>query len=198
MWRNERGGITLEAAIILPFLMVFVLTFIAFIRIQSAHMALQSTVSESTKFVAGHMYPVKLLLDGTADTAAGQWVSKIQDAKSQLQTAAEFTTDFAGLLPEPIGQFMEQFTTALNEGTEEVTHSVKNQLFQPLLNQFAENYALDTDRLELKKVTLPDLSGVGETHFGLEASYKVKLPIPFLTKEITIYKAAEEAVWIGE
>ncbi|MFD2673055.1 TadE/TadG family type IV pilus assembly protein [Marinicrinis sediminis] len=194
-WKREEGGITLEAAIVLPFLMMFVLAMISMIRIQSAHMALQTAVSETTKVISTHMYPVKLLYDQGMNTGIGQ---AITGAREQLQTASEFTDAYAGLLPDPLPQMLDAFSKEIGSQGGKMIDQAKMAAMKPILAVFAEDVEMDSERLQVTEVTLPNLQQPGQAYFGVEASYVVKLPIPFYEKELTITKRAKERVWIGE
>lgn len=195
---NEYGGLTLEAALVFPFMILFVMTMISFIRIQSAHMALQSAVSETTKLVSVHMYPVKEMVDAGMETKAGRWVKTIQTAREQLETLDDFSEQYVGLLPDPLGELLQVFSEEVVSGIDHKGDELKNQAMQPIFHTLADHFDLDTTRLKVEKVILPSLDDAGDAYFGIEASYRVKLFIPFYDKEVTIRNKAKERVWIGE
>ncbi len=64
--RKEDGSITLEAAMILPFFLFFIIFLSMIIRLAVADMALYKAASETTETVVAYAYPVKVAKDGAA------------------------------------------------------------------------------------------------------------------------------------
>jgi predicted membrane-bound dolichyl-phosphate-mannose-protein mannosyltransferase len=64
---NEDGSITLEAALIVPVFMFFILFLIIIIQIAVAEIALQRAASQTTEYVATHVYPVHLVKNHITD-----------------------------------------------------------------------------------------------------------------------------------
>lgn len=57
---SEQGSMVVEAALVLPMFMFFVIFLIYIVQMTLISTALQSTVSDTVKIVAAHMYPVSL------------------------------------------------------------------------------------------------------------------------------------------
>lgn len=58
--RKDNGSITLEAAMILPFFMLFIIFLATIIRIAIADMALYKAASETTEVIVAYSYPVEV------------------------------------------------------------------------------------------------------------------------------------------
>lgn len=77
--RDPRGSITVEAALVLPLFLAFILFLIMMVRITVVDVALNKAASELTKQVSTHMYPVVLSYDYIRSTSTGGTVFKFVD-----------------------------------------------------------------------------------------------------------------------
>ncbi|MFD0681727.1 MULTISPECIES: TadE/TadG family type IV pilus assembly protein [unclassified Paenibacillus] len=108
--RNQEGGIVLEAALVLPLFLSFVLMLIAFIQISLTEMALQSAVSETTKVLAVNMYPVDLLYAGAKSqwnqSSVNGWIDlalgKIYSVKQGAVNTEQFIDEYERWIPDPV------------------------------------------------------------------------------------------------
>jgi hypothetical protein len=216
---KEEGGIVLEAAIVLPLFLAFILFLVGFIQLSLAEMALQSAVSDTTKVIAANMYPLDLLVQ----EAKGKWeqsspkglidqtLNRIDTVKQKAVQAEEFIEEYERWIPEPLVQLMgweknqrEELEALAQAGTEETKQQIK-AFYQPLLNSalkpmvvlYANKTRLKPDKLKVTKVILPDFNNKAEAFIGIEAQYEVPLTIPFFKKKIVIRKHAYEHAWVG-
>ncbi|HEY0828978.1 MAG TPA: TadE family protein [Bacilli bacterium] len=177
--RKDSGSIALEAALIMPLFLVFVLSLITLIKISIIDIALSSAVSETTKQIAAHMYPVDLLY---------------QDYEH-----------YSFLIPPPLLEVAKWELYQRNSIEDSLNHKYNqalNRVFKPLLNYFVDVNSgdikkLNSSQLTIEKVTLPNLSNRSRAIFGIEAKYQLTLPIPFFRKIIYIRKRSLERVWVG-
>ncbi|WP_256865243.1 TadE/TadG family type IV pilus assembly protein [Paenibacillus sp. 32352] len=219
-WRDDQeGGIVLEAALVLPLFLSFILVLIAFIQISLAEMALQSAVTDTTKVVAANMYPVDLLYQQARSkwnqSAASGWIDKvvgqIESAKQKAVDAEQFIEDYERWIPDPVVQLVEWEKT-YREHLENLgnakTEEAKKQLeeaYKPLLSKavtplvahYANPARIKKDRLKVTKVILPDLEHKENAFVGIEAQYEVPLSIPFFKKTVIVRKQAFERAWVG-
>ncbi|PZE21815.1 TadE/TadG family type IV pilus assembly protein [Paenibacillus xerothermodurans] len=217
--RDDEGGIVLEAALVLPLFLSFILMLIAFIQISLAEMALQSAVSETTKVLAVNMYPVDLLYAQAKNqwdqSAVSVWLDQaIGRVKAVNQTAADteqFVQDYEQWIPEPLVKVMgwekthrQQLEALSQSGTEEAKKQVRdayqpilNSTFAPLVGVYANKTRLNMDRLKVTNVILPDLNNTEEAFVGVEAQYELPLHVPFFRKTVIIRKKAYERAWVG-
>jgi hypothetical protein len=217
--RNEEGGIVLEASIVLPMFLSFILMLIAFIQVSLAELALQSAVSESTKVIAVNMYPVDLLYQEARgrwdNSSANDWINqalgRIKSVKQKAIDGEEFVDEYERWIPTPIVKLMEWERTQRNE-LEELTHAGSEEarkkiegVYKPLLNSamtpvvwmYANKTRLKQERMKVTEVILPDLDHKENAFIGIEAQYDVHLSVPFFRKVIVIRKHAYEHAWVG-
>jgi len=151
---NEKGSITLEAALVLPLFLAFVLCLITIIRLTIVQMSLQNATSEMTKQVATHVYPVSLAYDTFQDSALGKAIRETY----KLATSSEARMDKANdlidqqvdkIITDPITDGLKQ--TMEEEGidssiSEMVANFVKDNLLSAAsdeLKQTVKEQALD-------------------------------------------------------
>jgi hypothetical protein len=213
---NQSGSIVVEASIILPLFIGFVMILNCFIQATIIQTALQTAVSESNKQIATHMYPVKLLYaeakEKAVNSRTGVIIQQVLDQIAQARSKVTASEDFAGLyasyIPEPIVLILEwekkkrEFYE--DQGQNKAQQTI-DQIFTPLLNkaftklvlQFADTSILQAARFNVVEVKLPDLEGNGDKLFSIEAQYDYHLPIPFFHKTISLRKRATERIWVG-
>lgn len=215
--KQNDGSVTLEGMIALPAFLAFVIALNCLIQVSITELALQSAVSETTKQIAAYVYPVRLLYGEAKHKLAGSkpgiW---LQDMIDRVQTVRTKATDLEDLaktyeryIPEPILQWIEWEKTRREQleqsGRSAVEQTVKRTVdpllckaFQPIVVHFSDTRALKPERLEVETVTVPSLEPDGDSFVGIEATYDLKLPIPFWSRTVTIRKKAYERAWVGE
>src|SRR5690554_6513253 len=58
--KSEDGSLTLEAAMVMPFFLLFVVFLATIIRVSVADMALRTAVNDTAEIIAAHVYPATL------------------------------------------------------------------------------------------------------------------------------------------
>lgn len=204
--RRSEGSITVEAALVLPVFLFFVLFLMNFIYSSIVSMALGTAVSETVKMVSANMYPVALSYEKFSQT---EMHGKIEGAYGRIVKAREKYLDieqtvvnYAELLPSPIGDFVKLIKEK-REGFEddmagELSERIGTPIFRPLLAQFVDDRLIDPDRMTVSRVTLPNLKNRQNAYFGLEVSYRLPLRIPFLNRDWIVSEKAYERTWVGD
>jgi hypothetical protein len=202
----------LEASLILPFFMSFVLVLNSFIQVSLAQFALQTAVSETNKQLASHMYPVKLMYLEAKSLAEGskagliiqRVLEQVEQARSKVTNSEDFAERYASYIPEPIvvwiecekkkRELLEQHgqDTALK-----LLNPILNEAFTKLVLQFADTALLRPAQLHVVYVKLPDLEASTDAYIEIEAQYDQKLPIPFFHRTFSLRKRAVERIWVG-
>jgi hypothetical protein len=215
--RHEQdGGIVLEAALILPLFLAFVVGLVACIQIAIVEMTLQSGVSEATKTIAGQLYPVRLLVQeaqsryeqSSAAELFNTAISHVQTARNHVLNSEEFADEYAAYIPDSVLELVrwEQEKRELGEdmGQEKLDSLYESQIkprvlsaFTPIVYAFCNSSSLGRSGFEVTSVTLPSMEQGGDAFFGIEAEYTYRLPIPFMSQTIVIKKRAYERAWIG-
>ncbi|TDF99590.1 TadE/TadG family type IV pilus assembly protein [Paenibacillus piri] len=217
--RDQEGGIVMEAALVLPMFLSFVLMLIVFIQISLTEMALQSAVSETTKVLAVHMYPVDLLYAQAKSkwdqSAANGWIEqakgKIEAVQQKAVNAEQFVEDYERWIPDPVVKLIgweqkerEQLEALAQAETEEAKERVKaaytpvlNSAFAPIVAMHANPSRIKKERLKVTRVTFPDLNHKEHAFMSIEAEYELPLHVPFFKKTVFIRKQAFERAWVG-
>ncbi len=198
--KRESGSITLEASLIMPIFLSFLLLLITFIRISIVDMALTNTVSEATKQIATHMYPIELAYDKWSQTKAGEAVNdtlnKVEETRNKIIDIEDFIESYNNLLPREIRDLLtirEQFENKMIDMHDQVLSTV----FQPIVDHYVDSWIIQLEHFQVIKVTLPNLKEKEPAYFGIEARYDMPLNIPFIDKTLSFKKQAYERVWIG-
>jgi hypothetical protein len=207
--KNQEGSIVLEAAVVLPFFLAFVLALIMLIQITVIEIKLQSAVSDTTKVVAAHMYPVGLLTDEARQTEVVKKLESAYDSSTEVWSQTKDYSTYVdkipeGMLPESIRNYLtiHDDLTAIEDQTQEKIHEAKmkaaNTIVLPVIKQFIEDdSSINSNQVHLSDVDIPSFRDRDKAYLGLELSYDLKLFIPFFEKEVTLTKKAYERVWVG-
>ncbi|MCR8641360.1 pilus assembly protein [Paenibacillus sp. N1-5-1-14] len=208
-WRNflykQSGGITLEAAVVLPIFICCLLALITMVRLASVDMALQAAASETTKVVATHMYPVDLLVNEAMNQLhINTILENANIAKEKLTQAEEFVDDYAAYIPAPIISLIKLQKEARDAAADRVgeeydkfMENVINPAMKPVVWLFADQNMLHNERLFVKGVNLPSLIDRNKAFLGIELEYHFPIHLPFFKREIIIRKKAYERIWVG-
>ncbi|MFS1512614.1 TadE family protein [Chengkuizengella sp. SCS-71B] len=173
MLKQNRGSLVLEASIVLPIFISVFLALISFLQIALAEMALHQAVNEATKMTATHVYPVYIL--------------------NNNQSIQTFQNDMTNMIPEEMNLLVELQKDNINN----ITNEILNVIFLPYLLLFIDEDILQKDQIQVIKVILPNLQNKQNAYFSIEASYSMKLLLPFIEREVMIQKKSLERVWIG-
>jgi hypothetical protein len=215
-YSEQKGGIMLEAALILPFFLAFVVGLVICIQIACLEMALQAGVSEATKSIAGQLYPVRLLVQeakvkfeqsGPAEIINSA-INHVQSAREQVSNAESLADEYAAYIPEPLLELVKWEKEKRQQGEEFVTEEkdelyeqqVKpriNAAFTPIVYAFCDHLTVQRSNFKVITVTLPSLYNDGDAYFGIEAEISYRLPVPFLSQTILLKKRAFERAWVG-
>lgn len=215
-YREQKGGIVLEAALILPFFLAFVVGLIICIQIACLEMALQAGVSEATKSIAGQLYPVRLLVQeakvkfeqsGSAEIMNSA-IDHVQSAREQVANTESLADEYAAYIPQTLLELVKWEKEKRLQGEEFVTDEKENlyeqqvkprlqAAFTPIVYAFCDHSTVMRDNFKVISVTLPSLYNDGDAYFGLEAEISYRLPIPFISHTIILKKRAYERAWVG-
>ncbi|MFD7524727.1 hypothetical protein [Paenibacillus chitinolyticus] len=206
--KNEQGGMVLEAALILPMFVGFIVALIVCIQIAVADMALRSAVSESTKVLAAGLYPAEVLykqgkeaFDQSTLASGGQHVmDTLQNLREQAAQAGEFIDSVEAYLPDPVVgllSWVRQAGESGVDGAKEAASSALRDAMKPVVYSFADKRILKKDRFRISGVTLPSLTNRERAYLGFEVTYDFPLAVPFFNRTLVLKKKALERVWLG-
>ncbi len=191
---SEQGSIVLEAAIVVPIIMLTLLAFIIFISLYTVQMALHATASQAVRQVAAHVYPIELAL--RQDTPhAGEPNESVSEPSKWREIAAEA----AEWMPDPSGALMSSALRGDWRPTQNMAATlIGRSIIEPLLRNYASSSVLNTERIRLEYVTLPDLQNKKDTRIGIAIQYEFPLKLPLVNKPLFLKAEAFERVWISD
>lgn len=215
-WTKEQGGsITLEAALVLPFFLAFLLLLIAFIRVSLAEMALQSAVSESAKVIAANMYPVELLYrqgqtqwqNSQASVWLGNVVAQLETTRQTVINSEQFVEDYSRWIPEPMVRLVawekerrERLEALGSSAKDETKKKVEQKVAEaatPIVASFADMGSLERRKFKVTSLQFPSFDDREKAFVAIEAQYEYTFAVPFFKKTVVLRKRAQERAWIG-
>jgi hypothetical protein len=214
--RDCEGGAAVEAAVTLPFFLLFVLALHSLLQISIAGTALQKSLADTTQTIADNVYPVELLYIEAKSQALQSKpaqllqgiASKIMSARSVVTSAEELVDQYAAFVPDALLELVkleqtkrEQLEAAgqeqLTEALDKSISPIVNKAFEKLVMQSDNAKRLKGERIKVVKVVLPEMGNHDKAYIGIEAEYEFSLPVPFIRKTVVIGRTSYERTWVG-
>jgi len=199
-FREEKASIVLEAAIVMPVLMLLLLALIVFIHLNAVQLALHASAMQTVRVAAAHWYPV--------DQALKQLAKQPEHTPAPLDTAAasgggeqwrELASTAAKWLPDPSGTLL---SSALKGDWQPAINMAATELgrfaVEPLVRQHADARFLQADRIVLEQLSIPDFKNKQQAELGVTISYQYPIKVPLLQLPIILHAGATERVWIPD
>ncbi|WP_161601611.1 TadE/TadG family type IV pilus assembly protein [Paenibacillus luteus] len=192
--KNEQGSIVVEAALVMPMIIIVLLVFVTLIRLCAVQMALHSAASQTVRQAAAHIHPIELAWQQVAASPSAPGPNE-----HVLPPWSEIAADAAEWLPSPIGNLVSSalrgdFRPLQNMAATEVGRGI----VEPLLRETADAAIVDKERLSLGWLSLPDLDKADEPYLTIAVEYDFPLKLPFFNKPIILKEQASERVWISD
>ncbi|WP_058305881.1 TadE/TadG family type IV pilus assembly protein [Gracilibacillus massiliensis] len=194
LFKQEDGSITLEAAIFMPFFILFLVFLIYMVKFSLIDIAVNRATSETAKQIATQIYPAKVLVDEVHTLA------KSNEKYSELEAG----------VAENIDLIETSVTETLGEDT---YNDIKAKVGQPLdeagaaaLTTVVRNYLqledqrniVESENVKVTEAKLPNVfTSGGSEYVELTTQYELDLPIPFIKETFIIEKRAKERAWVG-
>ncbi|NQX64669.1 pilus assembly protein [Paenibacillus alba] len=215
-YKEQQGGIVLEASFVLPFFLAFVVGLVVCIQIAVLELALQAGVSEATKSIAGQLYPVQLLVQEAKSKLAQSRpvemltgvIERVQSARTQVTNAENLADEYAAYIPEPLLELIrwekekrelseDKGAEALDEFYDVHIKSRMQTVFTPIVYAFCDERTVPKDTFKVTSITLPSMENGRNAILSIEAQITYKLPLPFISQRIILKKRAYERAWVG-
>jgi hypothetical protein len=212
---KEEGSMVVEAAMVLPIFLLFVLFLISIVQMTLYSTALQSTASDTVKSISTHMYPAALAVqkwgkDGEAndvtenDTTdvSGEGAQSTSNWSIPRLSITDWGSSYAMSLPKPLNEWvmsaLEKGEGPLQKLQAETSESVLDIAIKPLLKPHLSSDLLEYDRIHVSNIIVPELKKGARPYFGLVVSYELPMRVPFLNQKIVLEASAVERLWIGD
>jgi hypothetical protein len=197
--RHERGSITLEAAIAVPLLLMFIVALSAFIRLCMMEAGLRSAVNQAAHQLAVQAYPLQRLSETLSETEFMQklndWIDKYESGKREVE---DWLDEYGELIPAPIREAMVHALQSADKLEDGLTEPVR-AAFKPLVAHYLPPH-MEDERLTVRSLYYPILAEGRDRDLmlKLEAEYEVPLHVPFMSRTIKLRAVAWERLWVGE
>lgn len=195
VFKKEEGSITIEAALMIPIFLSFILLLTAFVKIGIAEITLQKAVNETVQSSAHYAY-FGVAIQGLIDDAGDRFVGALTDnAKGAMDnnTVAEYIVDkLAGEAKGEIptsGDIANQFS----DGVYETLIRDKYITYVPASSTFFNPGGIHVTNSSYPKGKSGDSADV-----FIEVENTLKIILPFFEKEIKIKKVGVERGWVGD
>jgi len=226
IFRNDKGSITLEAALVMPVLLLFIFVFYIFLIVSSAQMALQSLASSTVQQFASHIHPIHLSLQNlqqhttkripnTTNSKSDQNLALVNNQNSFFGTAAlssyrqdgtldsssweDIVYELSDLLPAPMDVIIQEAMKGnWWPAINMAASTVGREIIEPFIQQQSTSRTLDPERIHLVYLQFPDLFNYTTYHFGVTLEYELPLKIPFTNTPIIIREHALQRVWLPD
>jgi hypothetical protein len=214
--KQEQGGIALEAALVMPFFLAFVLAMAAIIQLTVADLALQRALTETTKPIAAYGYPLELLAleakevyeNSPVGSLIGDVAGRVSLAREKLVQGEQWAEQYEAFIPDfllSLVDWEQQFRQSIEQTAQDQAESIWDDPINPIIQgafkelvmKAADSSVIRRDQLRITSVKLPNLFRREQAFIGVEAEYDVRLPIPFYTRIVTLRKQSYERLWIG-
>ncbi|PQP86033.1 TadE/TadG family type IV pilus assembly protein [Paenibacillus sp. AR247] len=199
----ELGSIVLEASLVLPVFLFFVIFLIYIVQMTLISTALQSTVSDTVKLVSSHIYPVALAIQPEASAGTGD-ESKERDSGSWSVpelSLSDWASQYTGALPSPLKEWTNEAVgraeAPLQDLKNQTAEAVLDPVVKPILKPQVQSHFLSYERIHVSNIQIPDLKNRTDPYFGIEVSYELPIKVPFINRKIVIQAKAQERLWIG-
>lgn len=190
---REEGGITLEAAMVLPFIMTLLLAFISCMQLLMMEMSLQSGTSDTVKTIASYMYAVKVAVDSEASDRLRESINSVTEPLNRWE---ELIQPIEELLPDSIKQLI-RLQDAVRETTGEAAQYMAARMIEPLLRDSIHSPWIEKENIIITDMTIPWIGADNDEYFGIVVQYTMQLKLPFYSRDIVILTEAYERSWIG-
>lgn len=196
LFKKQDGTITLEAALIMPFFMLFIIFLATLIRIGIADMALYKAASETNQVIASYAYPVDLAKRGIENIVKDKIKTVVfdndEDSIDLALDVIEWTKeglDFFGIDVEgEFGKFIDNLS-------EDILQPFVEKKFEAATGN---NPAFDPKKLTVTNVVAPNLIyGTGDDYLEIDVEYELDISFPFVNKTIVLQKKSYERLWTG-
>lgn len=200
---SEHGSMVVEASIVLPMFMFFVIFLIYIVQMTLISTALQSTVSDTVKTITSHIYPVSIAINkGSASSEAPSEGTQTSHWEIPKLSLRDWASQYSSSLPSPLNQWIMEAAIAGDEPLQQLKNqtaeAVLDPVIKPILKPFMPEGLLDFDRIHVSNVFIPNLKSGQNPYFGIEVSYELPIKVPFLNKKIVLQAKSQERLWIGD
>lgn len=188
VYKKEDGSITLEAAMVLPIFMLFVVFVASFIRISVVEIALNKSVSETAKVISSHAYPATILTEKAKDLVE----TKISGVSASFVKLG----DVEKMADKTFRELLDIDVSSNSLISSLTNNKVNKSVKKHFENNINSNY-FSSDKLSTEVELPTSINGDKGAYIGITATYDLKIVAPFISKSVKLKKRAYERLWVG-
>ncbi|KKK34120.1 hypothetical protein WN59_11075 [Salinicoccus sediminis] len=183
---NEDGVITIEAALVIPIMVTFILMLMCIVQIAIAEMALQESVSESTQTMAHYGYLAQEA-EGLLENESGAMMDVIKEKGGSVteNNVVDFLVEKVGSHAEgKIGEFISNMSVSAQTG---ITEGLVKELYT---DRVGDGKFFNAEGVKVEPA-------VNQETIEVVAEVPLEINLPFFSRTITIKKKSVEYIWNG-
>lgn len=189
LYEKEDGVITIEASLVIPIILTFILFLMAMVQIVIAEMALQESVSEGAQTTAYYGFLVQKaegLIENETDALIGVVEEKagevVSDQNAIFNTIINISAD----------KGKGAMSNLINSTSVSAQQNLTNQLVKEMYADRVGNGGFFNSESIVVETTIQDNEIV-----EVVAEVPLEINLPFFNKTLNIKKKAAEYVWNG-
>ncbi|MBM7597877.1 hypothetical protein JOC34_000234 [Virgibacillus halotolerans] len=189
--KKEDGSITVEAALIIPILLMFFLFLTALVKISIAEMALKEAVSETAQTVAHYSF-LSLVIEGAIMDGTEGFIDDIAEDQKKNLGNNEIADYFLDKASEGIKNAIPTTGELINNHVSESAY--KKAVIEKYKNKVGNSTFFSPDTISIIDSNFPNTNDID---VKIEVQNELHLVMPFFEKKIKIKKKAVERAWAG-
>lgn len=189
--KKEDGSITIEAALIVPILLMFFLFLTALVKISIAEMALKEAVSETAQTVAHYSF-LSLVIEGAIMDGTEGFIDDIAEDQKKNLGNNEIADYFLDKASEGIKNAIPTTGALINDYVAE--DAFEKAIVEKYKNKVGNSPFFSPDTISIIDHNFPQ---EGNLDVKIEVQNELHLVMPFFEKKIQIKKKAVERAWAG-
>ena len=186
--KDEKGVITLEAALVIPIMVTFILILVGIVQVGVAEMALQETVSETAETMAHYSYVSEKVSDyahSEADAMLSEAVSKGGKYTNHNSIVGYFLEYGKSTISGPIS---DKIDGILDGATESIGNNLGKELYK---ERVGNGTFFNGDNVQITTT-------LNKPYVEVEGIVTLPLTLPFFSKDLKIKKKAVERQCVGK
>lgn len=191
-FRKEDGSITVEASLLIPILLTFLLFLMSLVKIAVAEMALQESVNETAQTVAHYSF-LALVIEGAVMDGTEGFIDDLTEEQQNSFGNDAIANHLLDALSEEIKSAIPTTGALLND------HVAEDAFEGAVINKYKDKVGgsnfFNADGISIVDHNFPQS---GNTDVIIEVENELQLVLPFFERDITIRKKAVERAWAGD
>lgn len=185
--KSEDGVITIEAAMVIPIILTFILALLTIVQIAIAEMALQESVSEGAQTMSHYGYLAQQgagLIQNETDAMIGVIEERGSEAANH------------GIIEYILSNAADKGKGALGELITNLSNGLQEDASNKLVKSLYEERVGSGGFFNASAITVTSNVSDGE-NVEITAEVPLEVVLPFFSRTLTIKKKAVEQVWNG-